>query len=722
MTNRKNLIFGFTLIFLVSAALCVGVSLNFAYGNAEKTVATFYSTNDVHGGFGNSIKDNGECYAAAAALKKAGNEKGTPTYLVDAGDHSDGSTYTIYDQGHTAIQAMKSAYYDFAVPGNHEFTYTVDVFNSNKAYAAQEVEGLGTYNYYACNFFNLDPNTGQHSSQILDSYKMLDVKTDNGILKIALVGIMTPETISTNPLFFQNSDGKYIYGVDSANSEAITEPLFDTVQQNVNNAKENGANLVIGVSHLGIGTDVGFNSSAYLLNTVSGFDGYIDGHSHSISTDSINNVPYVQTGTGFQNIGKLEVIQNADGTYKIETSLIPGDTYSGPYDEATKQIESSWVSYINQQFDDDIAYAPNYFYFNDDEELEKPVRIIRSKETNLGDICSDSLYWYANEFVGNCDCAIVNAGAIRKCLAPGVIKYLNVNEVMPFTNHMCVATMTGDTLREALEYGVMYYGIKENAKLMQSSGIMLKVNTDIESSVVEDDGQWAAPPTGNYRIEQIKIYNKETAHWDNLELDKYYTVCGSSYHFKFYGDGFNMFRRPDVTYQDLGIMADQILKQYCSAFKSEENAIPTLKSENSPLAAYKNFALNYESKYGANRFGAYTLSFNTDGGTEIEDQYLGIDSPTFAPKINPVKEGFLFDNWYDNQEFENVYAFGNTLNEDTTVYAKWNANPVVPPKDNPAVNSGGAPQTSDYLWIMLTIFAVGCIVTFSIYYYKKKAN
>jgi len=65
----------------------------------------------------------------------------------------------------------------------------------------------------------------------------------------------------------------------------------------------------------------------------------------------------------------------------------------------------------------------------------------------------------------------------------------------------------------------------------------------------------------------------------------------------------------------------------------------------------------------------YTVTFNTDGGTEISSIKVvkgnKIEKPT-----DPIKTGYTLDNWYTTDSFETVFDFENTtITSDTTIYA-----------------------------------------------------
>ena len=66
----------------------------------------------------------------------------------------------------------------------------------------------------------------------------------------------------------------------------------------------------------------------------------------------------------------------------------------------------------------------------------------------------------------------------------------------------------------------------------------------------------------------------------------------------------------------------------------------------------------------------YTVTFNTDGGTEIDDvvYYMG-DIPT--KPTEPTKEGYYFIDWYTDAEFTTPYAFNVALDANSVIYAKF---------------------------------------------------
>ncbi len=73
--------------------------------------------------------------------------------------------------------------------------------------------------------------------------------------------------------------------------------------------------------------------------------------------------------------------------------------------------------------------------------------------------------------------------------------------------------------------------------------------------------------------------------------------------------------------------------------------------------------------------GDVVVTFNTDGGSEVDSQYLLYGDKTTKPTTEPTKEGYTFKGWFtDNETFEHEFVFNQEVLHDTTVYAKWEAN------------------------------------------------
>jgi uncharacterized repeat protein (TIGR02543 family) len=65
----------------------------------------------------------------------------------------------------------------------------------------------------------------------------------------------------------------------------------------------------------------------------------------------------------------------------------------------------------------------------------------------------------------------------------------------------------------------------------------------------------------------------------------------------------------------------------------------------------------------------YTISFNSNGGTTISDIEEATELPTPLP--TPTKSGYTFVAWYYESNFQTRAKAGDTIEANTTLYAKW---------------------------------------------------
>ncbi|MEK5429417.1 InlB B-repeat-containing protein [Lysinibacillus sp. FSL R7-0073] len=74
---------------------------------------------------------------------------------------------------------------------------------------------------------------------------------------------------------------------------------------------------------------------------------------------------------------------------------------------------------------------------------------------------------------------------------------------------------------------------------------------------------------------------------------------------------------------------------------------------------------------------AYTVSFNTDGGSAVSNQSVAHGEKASEPTPAPTKGGYTFEGWYKDVGYTQTYDFTSVITENTTIYAKWNAQTYV---------------------------------------------
>ena len=562
-----------------AASMAIGAPAASACWFGDKSDVTILYTNDVHTYIDKQSPKL--TYAAIADLKQSYQNAGKDVLLVDAGDHVQGTAYGSMDEGASIIKLMNAAGYDVATPGNHEFDYGMD--------RAKAIMKEADFPYLSCNWVDL-----RTTLRVLPSVKVFV----RGGRRIAFVGVTTPETFtkSTPAYFMDKAQRKYIYDIQGGEDG---KKLYDAVQKAIDKAKLL-ADVVIGLGHLGVDPSSSPWTSEEVIAHTSGFDAFIDGHSHTVMENkqvqdaSGKAVTLTQTGSYFANVGEMTIA--ADGT--ITTKLIP--THEG-MDAGIAAMQTGWVNTVDDMLGEKIAVGDSDFYVSDPATGK---RRIRSAETNLGDFVADGIYTYFNEVEKlHCDVAIMNGGGIRADEKAGYWTFKTCKQVSPFGNVACLMSVTGKQIQDALEFAARFAGTeKENGGFLQVAGATYEIHTDIPNTVQTDEKNvWIGSATGTPRVQNVKIYDKASGSYLPLDLGATYALAGMNYTLRNLGDGFAMFDGAELI-KDYVSEDYLVMSTYAMIFDGADAAgLPHLSSANSPLAAYPGYLLNYEQPYGAGR-------------------------------------------------------------------------------------------------------------------------
>ena len=578
-----------------------------------------YYTNDIH-----TYIDKTLSYDNIADLKKQTEATGADVYLVDAGDHIQGTAYGSMDKGETIIDLMNAANYDLATLGNHEFDYGME--------RALELVEKADFPYISANFYH--EADGVPGETVLPAFQYFYA----GDVIIAMIGITTPESFTkSTPAYFQDEEGNYIYGIAGGEDGAA---LYAAVQNTIDNVRNGGADYVIALGHLGDDPASQPWTSEELIANTTGLDAFIDGHSHStvegklVADKEGNEVLLTQTGEYFGAIGKLTI----DGYGNISTELIT--EWEGS-DEAVAEIKNAWISEIETKLGEVIGTA-EVTLDNYDAEGN---RMVRKYETNTGDFAADALYWLFDSMDMDVDLAIMNGGGVRNKAVTGEISYLTCKNIHTFGNVACLQTVTGQQILDALEWGARQTPAAEVGGFLHVSGITYEVDASIESTVQQDDkGVWIGGPTGEYRVKNVKVYDKETGEYVDLDLEATYNMAGYNYTLRDLGDGFAMF---DGAINVLDYVAEdyQVLATYVKAFPAAEGELPVVSATNSPLLAkYEGMLLDYGTVEGSGRIVV----------SEVEEEPW--DGVIIIGGLEPNLWTTKYGNVYTNCYYENFFG------------------------------------------------------------------
>jgi len=235
--------------------------------------------------------------ARTASLIKEIRGEATNSMLIDNGDFLQGNPmgdYIAYERGmkegdlHPVIQAMNTVGYDASTLGNHEFNYGLNFL----------MKSLAGANFPVVNA-NISKSQGSDPTKdttLLKPYVILDktVKDGSGTdhtIRVGLVGFVPPQVMNWDRRHLENN--------------VQARDIVDTAKAYVPMMKEEGADIIIALSHSGIGaanhTD-GMENASVPLAAVEGIDAILTGHHHRVfPSKTYDDIAGVNTAAGTIN-------------------------------------------------------------------------------------------------------------------------------------------------------------------------------------------------------------------------------------------------------------------------------------------------------------------------------------------------------------------------------------------------------------------------------------
>ena len=529
MKHTKKLLSLLLVLCLVLSLSCTAFAVDEAKPLDGKTV--ILHSNDVHGAI--------DLYAAMASLKADYEAQGAEVILADAGDYSQGTVYVSVNKGADAVTMMNATGYDVATIGNHEFDYGY----------AQLAE-----NMKAAKFKVLCADVlGADGKTIFDANTIIE----KGGVKIGFFGLETPEAqTKANPKLIEGL--QFLAGKDG-------EELYACAAEQVAALKEQGADIIVCLSHLGIDGSSEPYTSYDLAKNVKGIDFIIDGHSHSVITSGPNGEAIQSTGTAFANIGVI-TIDNA-------TKKIVGNELKAIW-HTEKNADGKSVTVVDYKTRDekvaaaakaiidpiDKAYGEKFAVSKVELNGAKAPNGNRDSETNLGDLITDAMLWKIRsdatiKVPAENVVAITNGGGIRATVKAGDVTKKDINTVLPFGNTLAVVYVTGAELLEALEAST-YCTPESLGGFPQAAGVTFTVKTYEKY----DKNPEPYPKSTYYGPKSIQRVTIDNVNGKKFDLTATYAVVTNNF---VAGGGDTYYAFAAATDQfDTGLPLDEVVMEY----------------------------------------------------------------------------------------------------------------------------------------------------------------
>ena len=455
-----------------------------------------------------------EGYARLAGQRDAERQHTPYVAIVSSGDFAQGNTVGSLTKGEAIVRIMNAVGYDYLTIGNHEFDYTVPQM--------QHLSELLTAKTLCCNFSRYEEDNDDKDDRDNDDlYPAYEVK-DFGGTKVGFIGVATPSTFrSSTPTYFIDDNGNLLYNFHQTDT-------YECVQEAVNDAREEGAEIIIVLSHLGDDPEVAYSRG--LIAATHGIDVVLDGHAHHVLNERLVNdrgdsVTLSSTGTKFAYIGRLTI----DTDNRVTTELLPiSDCHR------VNQAVQDTVLAIQQELEARVNAPVGTTAFALADRDNQDHRLVRKQETNLGDFMADVARYTTGANIGVC-----NGGGLRAGLYNETITFGNIVSIWPFNNTMRVVECTGQQLLDAFEVSAANLP-RENGDFMHVSGLRYTINPHVPTSVIWDDNRMFNGVGKTRRIAKMEVFMladgesdklpyEQRGTWQQVNPNAVYTIGGQSY-------------------------------------------------------------------------------------------------------------------------------------------------------------------------------------------------
>ncbi|KQV43422.1 MULTISPECIES: bifunctional 2',3'-cyclic-nucleotide 2'-phosphodiesterase/3'-nucleotidase [unclassified Rhizobium] len=429
--------------------------------------------------------------ARTASIIDTIRAEATNSLLVDNGDFLQGNPmgdFMAYQHGmkegdvHPIIKAMNVLGYEAGTLGNHEFNYGLDYMN--------KVLSGANYPYVCANLTKGQLASDPKQDELFfKPYTIIEKVITDGSgaaspLKIGIIGFVPPQIM--------------LWDVKNLEGKAQTRDIVEAAKAWVPVMKEEGADIVIALSHSGIDgsgqTERMENASLYLAG-VEGIDAVFTGHQHLVfpgpkSFDGIKGVdpvkgtllgkPAVMGGFWGSHLGLIDLLLEKDGN---DWKIVDFTTEARPiYHREDKKVvadvadRADVLAAAEPEHEATLAYvrtpvgktsAPLYSYFAlvaDDPSVQ---------------IVSQAQTWYIKEMLKDTehkDLAVLSAAAPFKAggrggadyytdVPAGDIAIKNVADLYLYPNTVQAVVVTGAQVKNWLEMSAgMFNTVEAGAK------------------------------------------------------------------------------------------------------------------------------------------------------------------------------------------------------------------------------------------------------------------
>lgn len=474
---------------------------------------TILHTNDTHARI-ESFAEGGVVQGGMArrytAIQQVKAEGGN-VLLVDAGDYFQGTLFFNYWQGQEASHFMNALGYQAVAIGNHEF-------DSGPPALARFIEAAD----FPVLGANIDASAQVSLTGLIELYTIIDAGGES----VGVFGLTTPDSTF----------------ISSPGPDVIFEDVAASAQATVGVLEGMGIDKIVALTHLGYDVD------QVLAAAVSGIDVIVGGHSHTplgpmpgaigpyptaVDAPDGNPVLIVSAWEWGRYLGRLDVTFDAAGVVQ--------DFNGAPIFIDEGIAEDPAIAADVATFAAPIEELRNTVIGATDVDLDGTRGIVRTQETNLGNLICDAMLW-KTAAVGTQIC-VTNGGGIRDSIPTGDVTIGQVLTVLPFGNQIATFGLMGSDVLAALENGVSLWE-GTNGRFAQVGGMRYVFDPE--------------RPAGD-RILAVEVKNSDGS-FSPLDPDEIYLATSNDF-MRRGGDGYGVFANNAIDpYDSWAIMADSVIE------------------------------------------------------------------------------------------------------------------------------------------------------------------
>lgn len=474
---------------------------------------TILHTNDIHSRIesinkydstcGADDEAEGKCFGGVARLKALVDARRAAladenVLLLDAGDPFQGSLFYTTYKGAAEAEFMEAIGYDAMAVGNHEFD--------------DGPEGLAAF-IDAVSFPVISGNLDLSSSAELKDKVLNHVVLEVGGEKIGIISALATDTVDTS----------------SPGDDVVFQDEIESLTADVAALKEEGVDIIIAVTHVGLAKDL------EIAEKVPGLDLVVGGHSHTLLANTwdraagpyptmVGDVPVVQAYAYSKYLGEITLTFDDDGTLiSAEGEPILLDASITPDPDIAARVAEMGAP-IEEMKERVVASAATA--------IDGDRSVCRVQECQMGNLVADAMLdRVADQGV---QLSIANSGGLRASIDYGEVTMGEVLTVLPFQNTLSTFEITGQGMIDALENGVSQ--VEEvKGRFPQVSGMSFTWDPSV------------APNEG--RITEVLVASEDG--FVPIDPEATYLVVTNNY-VRNGGDGYVMFKGDDKNAYDYG--------------------------------------------------------------------------------------------------------------------------------------------------------------------------